>query len=292
MSGIAGLLHAGIDSYHRMDPKLHGVLSPIIVLVKFLPLIFLLERISGGKTTQYRSAQFRQDLFYWILRSSSGYNALLDGIVIVVLAPYLKVFNLHLLDRIAPHTHSFARVLVYLLIVDFTSYWHHRLQHGSRFLWAFHATHHSQRNLSFITVDRHHPFEDIFRSLLIYTPLLVLGGSVQELLPIALFLRIVVYLQHSQMRWQFGPLEKVLVTPHFHAIHHSADRAHRDKNFGLILGIWDACFGTAAKERAWPAVYGIDDLEMETLAGSLLHPFRMVYESYLKRREGVVQAGD
>jgi sterol desaturase/sphingolipid hydroxylase (fatty acid hydroxylase superfamily) len=292
VTGIGSLFHGMIDSYHRLNPKLRGALSPMIVLLKYLLPIFILERLSGGSTTQYKSAEFRQDLVYWIIRTSGAYRALLTTFVLLVLAPNLKIFDLHLLDRFVPHPHNFARLVVYYVIADFTAYWVHRLQHRSRFLWAFHTTHHSQRNMSFITLNRMHPFEEIFHTILTYTPTVLLGATAQDLVPIVWLLSIVAFLQHSQVRWKFGILEKILVTPHFHAIHHSADPAHRDRNFGVSLSIWDYCFGTSVEDTAWPASYGLDDIEMPTIVSTFLLPFRMVYESYFKRRDRVGSAGD
>jgi len=42
-------------------------------------------------------------------------------------------------------------------------------------------------------------------------------------------------------------LDRVLVTPQVHRIHHSVERQHQDKNFADALPIFDIVFGTYVK---------------------------------------------
>lgn len=39
-------------------------------------------------------------------------------------------------------------------------------------------------------------------------------------------------------------MHRLLVTPQFHRIHHSADAKEDNSNFGVMLPIWDMIFGT------------------------------------------------
>jgi hypothetical protein len=41
-----------------------------------------------------------------------------------------------------------------------------------------------------------------------------------------------------------GPLRYLLVTPQSHRVHHSIEARHADRNFGVILSVWDRLFGT------------------------------------------------
>jgi len=51
---------------------------------------------------------------------------------------------------------------------------------------------------------------------------------------------------HSHVPVSFGWLDRIFNGPGLHAIHHSAESRHRDKNFsnGFRLSIWDWIFGT------------------------------------------------
>jgi sterol desaturase/sphingolipid hydroxylase (fatty acid hydroxylase superfamily) len=288
---VAGLLHTAHLAFRGLNPALRGALIPIITLFKYgLPILFL-EWLSGAKLKQYRTAGFRQDLVYWILYSGNFIPSFIAIYVTGSLAAHVKIFNLSLLQHI-PQQHFLLRVAIYYLIGDFLVYWMHRWQHSSKFLWAFHTTHHSQKNLSFITLNRLHPVEEIIHAVVMYVPLALMGATTSEWVPMVLFYRVVVYLQHSQVQWKFGPLAKIVVTPHFHAVHHSTDPAHYDSNFGGTLSLWDYCFGTAIDEPERPTVYGLDDVEMATIASTFVTPFRLAYEACFPRAEQVASAGD
>jgi sterol desaturase/sphingolipid hydroxylase (fatty acid hydroxylase superfamily) len=275
---VTSLFHDAHNSYHRLNPAIRGTLSPLKLLLEYLPLIFILERLSGGKTTQYKSAGFRQDLFYWVWHSSGLYRALFTGSLLGVLAPYLKVFDLKLLMSL----NTMVRGIVYYLIAEFIGYWYHRWQHSNRFLWAFHTTHHTQEHLSFATFNRFHPIDEFLMDVIPYLPLLMLGAGAQQWVPLFWLHRVLVYLQHSEVRCRFGPLEKIFVSPHFHSLHHSPDPAQYNHNFAPTLSLLDYCFGTAV-DGPRPTRYGLPDVEMTTLASTFLVPFRLVYETYFKR---------
>jgi len=52
-------------------------------------------------------------------------------------------------------------------------------------------------------------------------------------------------LQHSPLPISYGPLvNRLIVSPIQHQVHHSIDPRHRNKNFGLKFALWDALFGT------------------------------------------------
>lgn len=287
MAALTSLFHDALSCYHRLNPAIRGSLSPIIILLEYLPLIYILERLSGGKTTQYKSQGFRQDLFYWVWHSSGLYRTLFTASVLGVLSPYLKVFELKLLVPL----HYIVRVVVFYLIAEFIAYWYHRWQHSNRFLWAFHTTHHTQKHLSFATFNRFHPIDEFLMDIIPYVPLLMLGATVKEWAPLFWMHRVLVYLQHSEVRWRFGLLGRVFVSPHFHAFHHSANPAHYNRNFGATLSVWDYCFGTALDEAERPSRYGLPDVEMTTIASTFLVPFRLAYESCFKKRDHAEPAG-
>jgi hypothetical protein len=55
-----------------------------------------------------------------------------------------------------------------------------------------------------------------------------------------------------------GFLEKILVTPSHHRVHHAINKEYLDKNLGQIFIFWDKLFGTFQEElHNVPPVYGI-----------------------------------
>lgn len=65
-------------------------------------------------------------------------------------------------------------------------------------------------------------------------------------------------LRHTHLWVDFGWLDRVLVSPAMHQIHHSEAPRHWDRNMGLLFSVWDQVFGTAylPKERE-DLVFGI-----------------------------------
>lgn len=173
-----------------------------------------------------------------------------------------------------------ARGILCFVTADFSDYWIHRLQHRSRFLWAFHSTHHSQEDLNFLTSTRFHPVDHCISNTLRFIPLLILGASPSTWLPLYLVTDFINITLHSRITWRFGILSKILVTPRFHSFHHSTDPGHYDKNFGGCLAIWDHIFGTAVDALQQPAEYGLRDVKMPTLMSTLIQPFRLLPKLY------------
>lgn len=146
-----------------------------------------------------------------------------------------------------------ATPLLVAMISDFFFYWCHRAQH--RWLWRYHAVHHSIRELN-STNSYHHFTEPMIQSVLIGIPVsLVVSESAATLPLIALLLHLQSAYIHSSTQLHFGPLRRVLVDNQFHRIHHSLEPRHFDRNFGAITPLWDRLFGTAyfPAPEEWPA---------------------------------------
>lgn len=142
---------------------------------------------------------------------------------------------------------------------DFALYWSHRLFHRFPLLWRAHRLHHAPEVLTPLTAFRFWPQEQIVHmggaSLLNgfavgaiataygaqVTPLTLLGVNVFTLAwNLALS-----HLRHSHIALPFPRwLSYVLVSPHMHQAHHSADAAQHDKNFATVFALWDWIFGT------------------------------------------------
>jgi len=63
---------------------------------------------------------------------------------------------------------------------------------------------------------------------------------------------------HTQHIGRMGFLEKIIVTPSHHRVHHAINPEYIDKNYGQIFIFWDKWLGTFQEELSTvPAVYGI-----------------------------------
>lgn len=160
------------------------------------------------------------------------------------------------------------------LVADFFLYWYHRAQH--RLLWRFHAVHHSIRDLNAIN-SYHHVSEALFSGVLIALPTTLIVVDYGPTVPVLVFLTSLqaVYL-HSPTRLNAGPLRAMLGDNVWHRVHHSLDKAHFDKNFGVLTTFWDRVFGTAYFPRSdeWPAVGLVDQAPPGGLREWVMFPAR------------------
>jgi len=138
---------------------------------------------------------------------------------------------------------SILRVSVAIIITDFILYWIHRFMHNPKF-WRFHIWHHSTEELYWFSGFR----ASFFHTFLFLTPqvllIYLLGLGVYEVLSAMLFGIFIQFWQHTNITFSFGFLDKWLMTPKYHFVHHAVEEQYRDKNFGTVLVIWDRIFGT------------------------------------------------
>ncbi|MEL6563462.1 MAG: sterol desaturase family protein [Pseudomonadota bacterium] len=152
-----------------------------------------------------------------------------------------------------------ALTVTLYLVNDFMRWWLHYLQHKVPLLWEFHKIHHSAEHLNFATAERFHPLDTVFFSVGSISAAAIVNGAFIGLFGDQLTVyqlggaNIIFFgtnliggvLRHSPAWVSFGPkIEKWLISPAMHQIHHSSDPKHWDKNMGGGLAIWDRMGGT------------------------------------------------
>lgn len=142
--------------------------------------------------------------------------------------------------------------------LEFQGYVVHFLNHKVNFFWNRHVIHHSSEeyNLSCAWRQPISTFFNYFTILLIPAALIGISPKVIAIVvPVEFLLQ---YWYHTQLIGKMGFLEKILMTPSHHRVHHAVNKVYMDKNMGHIFIIWDKLFGTFQEELAdEPPVYGI-----------------------------------
>ena len=71
------------------------------------------------------------------------------------------------------------------------------------------------------------------------------------------------FVRHTHLKFPYGKfISAILISPHYHQLHHSTAQKDLDKNFGLTLTVWDWMFGTlAVPEPDEDFVFGLTDNE-------------------------------
>lgn len=184
-----------------------------------------------------------------------------------------------------------AFTLALALVSDFATYVVHRLHHTVPALWELHKVHHSAEVMSPLTIFRKHPLFDLAARGLkaaLLGPLqglvfFAFGGPVDALVAFGANLVFSVFhmmgagLRHSHVWLSYGPLlERLVISPAQHQIHHSRARRHWDRNFGQMFAVWDWMFGTLYVPKEHETLeFGVDDAparEFSGLRGGLLRP--------------------
>jgi len=139
-----------------------------------------------------------------------------------------------------PLVHQVVVVGAILVGIDATNWAAHVANHRSASLWRLHALHHSQEDMSVLTTFRTHPLvHATYLGALL--PALVLGTSGTVPATALIIYGCLVTLPHANLRWTFGPLGRIFVSPAYHRLHHaSAPIDPRGTvNFGFVLVCWD-----------------------------------------------------
>jgi sterol desaturase/sphingolipid hydroxylase (fatty acid hydroxylase superfamily) len=173
-----------------------------------------------------------------------------------------------------------------VVAMDGANWLAHYADHRLDVLWRFHALHHSQEELSVLTSFRAHPLMHTTGFLLAAVPVVVLMPT-RPIAPVVITIYVCVgTLQHANLRWTFGPVGRVVVSPAYHRLHHAPDVQHA--NLGVVLTIWDVLAGRARfpARRAGPGPTGLAGrpvpVEQDAaaapalllMAGQLIEPFQ------------------
>jgi sterol desaturase/sphingolipid hydroxylase (fatty acid hydroxylase superfamily) len=146
-------------------------------------------------------------------------------------------------------------VPAYVVVADFGAYWAHRLLH-SRWLWPTHAWHHSPKHMNWIAGLRGSPLHMIVMSVPYYFAFALFPVPEAGVASIALFVIDTSnqHYIHSNLKVPFAErLERVLVTPRCHFVHHSATEHVANCNYGFVFSVWDRIFGTYTDPASVPS---------------------------------------
>lgn len=252
-------------------------------LALFFLCVVAVEWIGGRRPSRYLQASFFTDLLYTVLIVGGGYIWLQQMVITWIdagLRRHLSFLYLDLLRSIPEP----LQLLVFLVAVDFARYWKHRAMHAVPMLRAIHAVHHAPENLNFLTTYRIHLVEFLIDGIVTLLPVVLLGLPPAMWLPVYLSLVLLSALNHSDINLGFGWLGWIVVSPRFHATHHSAERREYDSNFAALFSFWDVLFGTANFRRLRPARYGLPGLAVPpSFLGQFVFPFVAILRRFRRK---------
>ena len=223
---------------------------------------FLLERLIPWRSQRLFRTGFLADIFYipihYLMR------VVVNGFVATALVEY----GAHVMAPSGSSPEEFGllsgqpvwlQAIIVLVILDFIFYVTHRLKHKWNWWWRLHETHHSSKELDFLSSVRFHPLEKALDRIIFLLPLTVLGPSEGAILIWASVDVLVGMLIHSNTNIRIGPLIYLFVGPEMHRWHHSKDPSIQGHNFGNNFSVFDWIFGTAYVSHEKTAEFGIEE---------------------------------
>jgi sterol desaturase/sphingolipid hydroxylase (fatty acid hydroxylase superfamily) len=225
------------------------LLAPPVLLV--IGVSMIAERLWPAEPRPFLARGHLHDAAYFVLHVT----------VVVALMTLFSVAFASLLEHragwlAAPWTARLPAGLVVgltLVLMDGANWAAHWTDHRVNALWRLHALHHSQEELSVLTSFRAHPLSHLPGFLLASIPAFVLTGH-RGLAPQLVIAYVCLgTVPHANVRWTYGPLGRVFVSPSYHRLHHAVDGA-AGTNLGVVLTVWDVLAGRARfPDRTRPA---------------------------------------
>jgi sterol desaturase/sphingolipid hydroxylase (fatty acid hydroxylase superfamily) len=226
--------HWGGTSFAASMTNQHVIIvGPATVAI--LLLFLVVERLRPAQRRGFFARGYRQDLLYTVLNAT-----LVVPLVVGLSLSFAEVAQKTIPWIVLPHYEFFPRWLAIALILiamDGCNWAAHLANHKVRMLWRFHELHHSQEDMSVLTVFRTHPLIHVSYLVALVPGIILLanGGVTTTLLVV--YAAIVAF-EHSNTNLSFGPLNRILCSPNYHRIHHRVE-GRQDVNLGFALTIWD-----------------------------------------------------
>ncbi|WP_186646216.1 sterol desaturase family protein [Fluviispira vulneris] len=138
---------------------------------------------------------------------------------------------------------EFSELLKFLcsfLILDYSQYVWHRINHIFPFFWRFHKVHHSDPEMDASTAFRFHFAEQFFAQFFRFFVVIFFAIQIEYALLYDFISLIVIIFHHSNYNFKYDQqFSKIIVTPRIHSIHHSREFAELNSNFSMIFTFWD-----------------------------------------------------
>lgn len=246
------------------------ILAFIISAILF---IFLEKIFPKYRAQPILRPEWQLDLLYFCV------NHLLITVLLLVANHFAaNVFAWALSAQLQSWVQSLPNLLqavILLFCADFVLYWSHRIFHESKFLWKFHAVHHSVEYMDWMAGSRNHMFQTFTDRCLVMVPLYLIGTSKEALDIYVAFAAFQAVYVHANVGIPLGPLKYIIATPQYHHWHHSSEKPAIDTNYAVHMPLYDRLFGTYhMPNEHWPAEYGTVEKLPRGYLKQMFYPFK------------------
>ena len=252
-------------------------LQTVATLVAFVVVVELLTR---RRWARYRTRTFLTDATYFLFFAAGVYAFFISGPIHRLILAGVRDHGRFLILDLTSWMPAALKALFFIMSIDFVEYCMHRLGHANKLYWKFHCIHHSPEQLTPLSKFRVHWVDMTVFGTVKALPLMMLGHLDYIWMPYLPLMLLQVF-SHFDIDFHYGPvLGRYLVSPRYHRVHHSADPAQQNTNFGIIFSCWDYIFGTANADLTRPAAFGLREVKVpDSFARQFFFPFFLVVRS-------------
>ena len=215
-----------------------AIISPI------MPLLLLLE---FGVGLFYKKAQTKVYHVIFIIYVFNRFIVRFISIAIFTIC-------IGLFQKYAPfQTQMTWYWFIYGYVVwEFGHFIYHFLAHKVRLFWCLHSTHHTPEDMN-LSVSHAHFFLEAPYADLIRTTVCILLGVHPAMLFVIMFVdgtygTFIHAGENLIKNGRLGFLNKIILTPSHHRVHHARNPLYIDTNYCNLLNIWDRVFRTYQEE--------------------------------------------
>ena len=219
-----------------------GIVSLIYPII---PLLLLLELILGLIYKKAQTKVYKVNFLIYIFNRFVG-----RFIAIAMVALCIGLFQ-----QYAPFqtTMKWYWIVYGYVVWELGHFVYHYLGHKVRMFWCLHSTHHAPEDMNLSVTHAHFfleaPYADTIR-----TTICILLGVHPELLFLIMFIDgtygAFIHLGENLLKnGRLGFLNKIILTPSHHRVHHAKNPLYMDTNFCNLLNIWDRVFKNYQEEQ-------------------------------------------
>ena len=216
----------------------------VALIIPIIPLLIVLELILGLVYKKPQTKVYKVIFLIYLFNRIVG-----RFIALGVVALCIGFFEPIALFKISNTWYGF--VFGYI-VWEFAHFIYHFLAHKVRLIWCLHATHHAPEEMN-LSVTHAHFFLEAPYADLIRTSICIFFGVPPALLFTIMFIDgtygAFIHVGENLIKdARFGFLNKFILTPSHHRVHHAKNPLYIDTNYCNLLNFWDRIFGTYQEE--------------------------------------------
>jgi len=242
--GFLGITQA-LDIINSGEYETFRTYDGIVSLIyPIIPLLLVLELILGLIYKKPQAKVYKVNFLIYL------FNRIVGRFIAIAMITFL----IGVLQPLALFQTGFTWYwLIYGYIVwEFGHFLYHYWGHKVRLFWCLHSTHHAPEDMN-LSVSHAHFFLEAPYADTIRTTVCLLLGLTPELLFLIMFIDgtygAFIHVGENLLKdGRMGFLNKIILTPSHHRVHHARNPLYMDTNFCNLLNIWDKVFKTYQDE--------------------------------------------